>query len=284
MNSATQDPGPSISYPLKLRPLPQRIRFFPDETTRSFLRRLEKANAVQPGLLKRILHQTHQPWFETIAIWCEKPPETVAYAMPQLALQENHLIPAQNFAGRKAHRTRALACHRCTLAHQAGQFVEIYTTHDKTICPEHKLWISDGTTNPHDQLTISACPEILAAWHHHKNIIQRQGNTRTHKAYEASKMINWQWYDQFRHFTYTTNFVHTLTKNQTHPANPQAIISAALYPAIVELTAILASPYWMKIAHSKQPQEFLDRISTNITEGWKLTATTGPLQHWIEHS
>lgn len=257
---------------------------FPDETTKSFLHRLEDANAIRPGQLRKALQKIPGPWIETISLWCDQPLVSLDYAMPQLGLQQHGLINPRHFAGRRAHRIHGLACHRCALAHDAGRFVEIYTTHERAICPKHGLWIGEGTATPEDQLSIGACPEISAAWHHHKNIIQRQGPTRTRKAFETSRAINWQWYDQFHHFSSTANLFDILATNPPHRASQQATVSASLYPAIVELTAALASPYWARIAHSNHPNAFLDRISTTITEGWRPAGAHDPLRSWMERN
>lgn len=277
-------PAQGTPYPLDIRPLPIRIRLFPDETTKSFLHRLEDANAIPPGQLRKTLYKIPGPWIETTSLWCGQSIASVAYAMPQLGLQQHGLINPKHVAGRRAHRARGLACHRCALAHEAGRIVEIYTTHDQAICPIHGLWTGEGTAHPDDQLSIGACPALPAAWHHHKNIIQRQGRTRTRKAFETSRTINWQWYDQFHHFGYAANIYDVLAMSRPRRANQQAMVAASLYPAIVELAAALASPYWAKIAHSNHPEKFLDRISTTIAEGWRPAGAHDPLRSWMERN
>lgn len=242
------------------------------------------AHSWRPGESRKTLHKISEPWIETISLWCDQSLESLAYAMPQLGLQQHGLINPRHFAGRRAHRTHGPACQRCALAHDAGRIVEIHTTHEHVICPNHGLWIGEGTATPDDQLSISACPEIPATWHHHKNIIQRQVRNRTRKAFETSRTITWQWYDQFHHFSYTANVYDDLATSRPHRASQQPMVAASLYPAIVELAAAVASPYWAKIAHSNHPDDFLDRISTSITEGWRPTGAHDPLRSWKERN
>ena len=232
-----------------VRPLPVRIRLFPDETTRSLLRRLETANALHRGELKKTLRATRKPWIETISEWSGDSPERLTFAMPQLGSKNRVILDHDKLTGRPDRHTSGTACHRCSLAHGAGQYVEIYTTHERVLCPRHGLWIGDGAPQPTDQLSIRACPVIDAAWHHHINLIERRGHARMRTAFYISGVINWRWYDQFLHFTHTTDIYETLAADQPRHARSQAIVAASLYPATVELAAAIASPYWADIAH-----------------------------------
>lgn len=48
-------------------PLPAPIRVYKDETTPSFIRRLETANSPQPGHLRTLLKSSRRPWIESLA-------------------------------------------------------------------------------------------------------------------------------------------------------------------------------------------------------------------------
>ena len=176
-----------------VRPLPIKIRLFPDETTRSFLRRLEIANALHHGDLKKILRAARKPWIETISAWSGDSPERLSYAMPQLGGKKRVMLDHDKLTGRPDRHTIGTACHRCGLAHGAGSSVEIYTTHERVLCSRHGLWIGEGAPKPADQLSIRACPTITAAWHHHINLIERRGHARMRTAFHISGVINWRY-------------------------------------------------------------------------------------------
>jgi hypothetical protein len=160
--------------------------------------------------------------------------------------------------------------------------VEIYTTHERVICPRHKLWIGDGTHGIMDQFSVRACPDITAAWHHHKNLISQHGRSRVRTAFHTSSIINWRWYSQLHHFTHTTEICDALMADQPRHGHSQAIIAASLYPSIVSLTAAIASPYWAKIAHLRQPDLFLAQICNSVTDGWSPTGAHDPLRRWMD--
>lgn len=184
--------------------------------------------------------------------------------------------------GRPLRTSHAPACHHCTLARGAGPVVEIYTTHERVICPDHGLWIGDGTAGPSDQFSIRACPQISAAWHHHRNLITRHGHSRVRKAYHVANAINWGWYHQFQHFGPAMDTYDKLAAGKPLQASKPGLVAVALYPSAVALTAAIASPYWTGIALSPRPAAFLDRISVEVTEGWVPRGACDPLRHWME--
>ena len=135
-----------------VRPLPRTARLFPDETTTSFIVRLEKANALRTGQLKSVLRRSQRPWIETLTAWAEYDPEVLSRAMPQLAQPGARHVPNPARVGRPNRRIQGLACHRCALSRcQAGR-IQIYSTHERVLCPRHGLWLGDGVTTIEDQL------------------------------------------------------------------------------------------------------------------------------------
>ncbi|WP_423181307.1 hypothetical protein [Arthrobacter sp. NyZ413] len=263
------------------RPLPLPVRPYRDETTPSFIRRLETANALRPGQLRTLLKRNRRPWIESLAAWTNCDQTVLELAMPQLGLHDPARSLRQKLTGRPIRTTHTVACHRCTLARGAGRFVQIYSTHEQVICPRHRLWLGDGVTGVTDQLSIRDSPEITTAWHHHRNLITRHGRSGVRKAFHIAAVINWRWYDQFHHFTAATDIYDTLAANQPRHANSHAVMAASLYPSIVNLTAAMASPRWAEIAHSRHPDQFLDRISVEVTDGWQPRRASDPLRDWM---
>ncbi|WP_426989214.1 hypothetical protein [Pseudarthrobacter sp. Y6] len=266
---------------LPARALPRPVRPYQDETTRSFIRRLETANTLQHGTLRSPLNGSRRPWIESLTAWTGYDAAILMLAMPQLGMHNPDPSLRRKLAGRPTRTTHTAACHRCTLARGAGRYVEVYSTHERVICPLHGLW-TGGVTGFTDQFSIRAAPEITAAWQHHQNLITRHGRPGVRKAFHIASTINRRWYDQFHHFTATTDTYDELAADQPRHANNQAVVAASLYPAIVTLTAAIASPHWAKIAHSSRPDLFLDRISDEVTEGWRPRGAFDPLRHWMD--
>jgi hypothetical protein len=270
-----------MTLPSAVRPLPRPIRPYPDETTASFLRRLENANALIPGQLRHALRSRGAPWLNTLSTWSGHDPDVLSLAMPQLRGDRDHHIPDSVLAGRPKRTIRGIACRRCAQARSMGANIEIYTTHDKVICPAHGLWIGEGTNSCADQLPLHECPEIMAAWRHHRNLITRLGRARVRTAWRAASWINWRWYQQARQPPAFRLRHRILTKNDRIPQK-QAATAAALYLPTAALASVIASPYWEEIAHSRHPQPFLDRIGDEVTEGWlPPQGIYDPLRQWM---
>jgi len=110
----------------------------------------------------------------------------------------------------------------------AGPFVEVYTTHERTLWPHHGLWIGEGVGTIADQFSIGARPEIIDAWQHHKNLIARHGHAQVRRAFHISSVMNWSWYEQFQHFGAAMDTYESLTAGHARQADSQALVAAAL--------------------------------------------------------
>lgn len=268
--------------PASDRPLPRPVRPYQDETTRSYIRRINNANVLTHGELVKTMRRDRQPWMYDLATWNDTRPDILELAMPQLAQYRPDPALRLKLVGRPIRTTHSPACHRCTLSRGAGPYVEVYTTHERVICPDHGLWIGGGFGTTADQFSIGACQEIIEAWHHHKNLIARHGQAQVRRAFHISSIINWGWYDQFQHFSAAIDTYEALTTDHPRQVNSPALVAAALYPSIVTLTAAIASPSWRYIARSHQPQPFLDRVSHEVTDGWTPQGAFDPLRHWMD--
>lgn len=197
------------------------------------------------------------------------------------ALPSPRRPPHARSTGRPSRTNHKLACHRCALERTGTVRVEIYATHDQVLCPRHRLWTGEGVHGPTEQLSIQAAPEVLAAWHHHKNLVTRFGRSGVRKAFHIAGIINWRWYDQFHHFAPALDTYDALAASQPRNANSHAAVAAALYPSVVAPTAIMASPYWARIAHSGRPAQFLERVTGEVTDGWIPTGAADALRFWM---
>lgn len=216
-----------------------------------------------------------------LSAWSGHDPDVLSLAMPQLRGDGEPRTADPVLAGRPDRTMRGIACRRCAQARGSGGNIEIYTTHEKVICLRHGLWIGDGTHSCADQLPLHDCPEITTAWRHHRNLITRFGRARVRTASQASSWINWRWCQQARYLP-TFRLRHRILSQNDRIPQKQAAAAAALYPPTVALASVIASPYWEKIAHSRHPHRFLDRISDEVTEGWlPPQGIYDPLRRWM---
>lgn len=221
------------------------------------------ANHIGYGAVRQL--RNRKSWPEALAILSGNAVRTLVLAMPQLGA--GTLLPES--AGRPVCRATRIACSRCTLSRGAGNHVVVHTTHERVLCSRHLLWPGDGNAGAGTQVRLDACPGILSAHRHHRNLIIRFGRPAVLEAFEASSLIKWRWYEQFGHFGCFTdrNMALTASSNAPQAARP-ATVAAALYPSVVDLASALASPYWRAAAKSPDPAAFLERISSQVTDGW----------------
>jgi hypothetical protein len=266
----------------RVRPLPRKIRLFPDETTTSFIGRLETANALSRGQLKHTLQKSRRPWVDTLAAWTEFDPGRLSLAMPQLSPQYIRLVSDPRLFGRPNRRIERLACRRCAHERGAVERIEIFTTHEKVVCPRHRLWLGDGVETPGNQISVRTCPGITAASRHHRNLISRFGLTRVSRAFHISAYINRRWYEKFHHFDEVAHLHKRLTvADEPGQTANYATVAGTLYPTTVRLASTLASPFWEQIAHSTRPGRFLDRVTAEVTDGWFPEGGADPLRRWM---
>ncbi|WP_133159150.1 hypothetical protein [Arthrobacter glacialis] len=67
------------------RPLPRPVRPYQDETTRSFIRRINSANVLTHGELIKTMCRDRRPWMYDLATWNGTLPDIFVLEMPQLA-------------------------------------------------------------------------------------------------------------------------------------------------------------------------------------------------------
>lgn len=270
--------NPGSASTSRSRPLPIRVRLFPDETTASFILRLERKNHLSSGTIKNLLRQAGESWDESLAVLTCHDPGTLMLAMPQLGT-----APRRELQGRPLRRITGFACNHCALSRTGDSRIEIYRSHEQVLCPTHRRWSGDGTDSPDRQPGLGRCPEITAANRHHRNLISRHGRSRVLTAFHISSHINYRWFEQYRHFALFTDRYRALIsgKRSSRILQPAAFW-AALYPPTIELAALIASAHWAEIAHSQHPGPFLDRVSESITDGWHPHGYQDPLQHWMQ--
>jgi TniQ len=262
--------GPQLPLP-GIRQLPGLTKPVQDETVKSYLERLARANccAIEDlasylaphtwphddtkasGLLIASLHNWTNDIFTDIEISALAkatglPEASLAYALPELRDQyadaRSMVLRGRNIAGRPNYV--GLACHRCMAAKGITTHVYVWMRHDQIVCLHHKLWIGPGAYSAEDQLDVAKVPEVVAAQRKHRALIHRLRR-------------RWVFAVFPRAFGFADSWVPMKTRRQrwSQLRAPRGLPpgkfrfrgahwNAVIYPEAVALTGVLASPRW----------------------------------------
>lgn len=158
-------PAPVTSLPftpILLRPLPQTVAPFPNETLVSYRRRLAAANQTDFRLMR-----TPSRWLacplnelEKLELLSGHSRVTLVWALPELRSYSPRIAPPPENIGRIVRR----ACTHCGwLSGSNGQPIEVHvwSRHD-SVCVKHRRWLNGGLTI-RDQVDLTAVPEVVSA-------------------------------------------------------------------------------------------------------------------------
>jgi hypothetical protein len=236
-----------MDWPLPLRPLPRPVAPVRDETITSYLARLAEANRLDPAALQRLLSGSHRKDatvpFASLAAVTGMPPQSLAYAMPQICTptERAHVDVANR--PRPQPRGEVVACRPCTAATAGSRPVKVWALHEHVLCRRHRRWLSEE----HDQPDLSAQPEILDAARRHRWLIRRHGRDTVMRAYRDARHICLGWrlepHDHDPGFTRRMRIFHGPGWPEVEEDRYQSF-EAANYPQVVALTRLLASNYW----------------------------------------
>lgn len=271
-----------------LRPLPQLVAPFGDETISSYLARLAAANRLTPAKLRALLARSNRkdapvPLARLAAV-TGLPPVALALAMPQICAPGE--LAGLPIASRPRVRKgwSLVACRRCT----AGRPVTRWALHDDVVCARHRRWISQDQAQP----DLAAQPEILTAHRRHRRLIRRHGRDTVMRAFRDAHHICIRWrldgipdpgFGQRMETFHGPGW-------QDHDDDETHTLDAATYPQSVALTRLLASPHWRgQILGNRWPDEFAAEVSRSVAPGyiwdtyprirWRRD-TDDPLHEW----
>lgn len=160
----------------------------------------------------------------------------------------------------------------------------VWATHDDLVCHRHQRWLNPAGLAV-GQISVASCPEVLQAQRWHRNLICRSGRQRVLAAYEFSFNRCQQWFSAGYRFPTTLTRLERLDRAAGRPssmADPQLL--AALYPNVIALTAILASPHWRGVGRSTDADDrwkFHQRIIIEVTDGQTPIGPRDNLRNWI---
>lgn len=263
-----------MDWPLPLRPLPRPVPPVGDETITSYLARLADANRLEAAALRHLLTGSHRKHaeipFAALAAITGLPPASLAYAMPQIcpAPQRAHLSVANR--PRPRLRGEVVACRLCTASAAGGRAVTVWALHDRVVCRRHRRWLSEENAQP----DLSGQPEILDAARRHRWLIRRHGRDTVMRAYRDARSICIGWRlepnDRDPGFQRRMRIFHGCTWPEVEEDCYQTF-EAAIYPQVVALTRLLASPYWReRILQQGWPwhDEFVDELRRTVAPNY----------------
>lgn len=287
---------PALPLP-GIRQLPGLTKPVQDETVKSYLERLARANycaiedlasylaphtwphddAKASDFLIASLHHWTSDIFTGIELSALAkatglPEACLAYALPELRDQyadaRSLILRERNIAGRPNYV--GLARHRCVAAKGITAHVYVWMRHDQIVCLRHKLWIGPGAHSAQGQLDLAKVPEVVAA----------------------------QLPPTFpRAFEFADSWVPAKTRRQRYAQlrAPRgfpgkfpfrgAHWNAAIYPEAVALTGVLASPRWrssgLAADDDKSLQLIVQQIRTRVLPDYDPGQESEPILGWL---
>lgn len=273
--------------------LPRTVRLVPDETLRSYLARLAKANHLKADDLRLHLapdltptSRTAHTWLESLALASGASIDVLCYALPELRDQHPalHLLSLRGRTIAGKPNALGFACRHCMAAQGIFTPVERWVRHEHNVCLRHQLWIGRGLVHPNYQFSVAVCPEILHAQSWHLRLLRRHGRSWVYRAYLDADLIRERWCGyKLWHDAFEVR-QHALTASSKPLWRGHPAARAALYPEVVGLASLLASIYWRQRTLTDDVHE-LDRfyafVHDRVVPGYQPTGYRDHLVRWI---
>lgn len=277
-------------WPTHHQPLPRPVAPVLNETIESYLRRLATANQLDASALRIHISgdkrkSTPVP-LTTLALVSGQPTHALRYAILELSTGEE--LATMPICSRPrpggSQRRQCLPCTR-SRGHRAD--VWCWNHHDDVICFRHLRWIGDGIDHADaGQPDLSGQPDILRANRRHRRLIRRYGRDTAATAFREARYICRRWHDRGHHQHDFQRLMGLFHGHKWRVTASDPTIHAACYPQIVELTRLLASPFWRAKAqqHWPQPREFIDQTRRTVAPRfhWTLNRPHGVYDPLVE--
>jgi len=231
--AATRAPRPA--------PLPVPASPVAGETLASFLSRLAALNRTTREVLLDVL----PPWFHVKTRWHDdrwQPPSLISRAddaaarlaviSGSAAAAIKNALPA--FGGKSGQPVRAVtACRLCTASRRISDPVPVHLPAHLQVCLTHGIWLS-GPGTP--QISVSGCPDILAAERQARHLIRRC----TIEQLIYARLHAPAAHDDREWKRRMTALIES-NPRQAAESGPQAMLQAAAYPEAIAAAAGAAS-------------------------------------------
>ncbi|SCG72476.1 TniQ family protein [Micromonospora inositola] len=278
----------------RLRRLPRRVPPVHDETLESYIGRLAANNHLSRDHLVDYLTTTKRHdrrrnqlvSLDSQASVSGFAAASLAHALPEMRLRlpEREARPfiGQTVAG-QPNRQRPW-CRLCAAAKGIIGQVTIWARCDYSVCIRHQLWVGRGVWHPHDQLDVSDFPEITRAQVRLRRRIRRLGHARVSFYYlDACEVEHWVSRDPLALSPHNDRMKRLFAREQAESL-PLSYVYAAQYPEVVNILTVISSPFWRRMALSRQIEDrerFHDEIDRK-TKPSGIARGNRRLRTWID--
>lgn len=272
----------SPAVPRLARPLPRHVRPFPDETLSSYLRRVEYANQLTGGAVKRLARATDAGFVPALGQLTGVPVSSLIRAIPDLRSAAD-LDTYPELRGRvSTGARRRTPCTLCAVRYDRPGAISIWARHQDLICCHHQRWLgpNEGYTT---QFWIGDEPDILEAGRRHHRAVRTHGQRRASALYFDAAGIIERW---FRWGIELPGPQHLRARlHQHHPDKRSADVwAAAYYPVTIALLRIMLAA--QQGQHQRPPlpsvvQLARERVAAEVTSGYTPSGGFDPFLYWI---
>jgi hypothetical protein len=277
---------------LPARPMPIRVRPYPQETVSSFARRLAVANHLPAGEFldhigasksssrqplaparSRELH-LNKAAASRLAVFSGIPASALKRALPGLSFGSADDRPWRAWVPYRPPNRPVRACPVCTVRRQADEILHYQPLH-QPICMSHRHWLVGKEDNRRVELDL--LPEVIDAARRHMRLTRRREPAALTRAYRLANRIAQRWFDHRSFLTPIWNERYDRI-GATHAYGARVIT----YPETVGLASLLSSPYWTRliVRSSSSIPAFLLEAGRRIGHPYPENLRNDPLWYW----
>ncbi len=266
-------------WELPARRLPITVRPVPYETVLSYLGRLADANQLsRDALVRHLAHcgdttgtardaTLNAAAVDRLVILCGRPPASLRRALPGLARLSNATPSRPTLRWTWVEPgSLAAACTACVTRRGVRLPVMLRLPSHHYLCLRHSRWLRGRQEPAGTQLDVSGLPDVTAAQRRHDNLVRRYGADATGVAHSDAHEVVLGMLRRRRvvglHDRWDQRVARLGHAGQTLDTH-DAALQAALYPEMVALSTLFASPHWAQVATSRD-QGFRTRIFDEI--------------------
>jgi TniQ len=278
----------------RLQRLPIRLPPFPNETVRSYVRRLEAANHLPFGTLDNHLRdpvkQSGPPRPQRLAAISGWPLGRLQYALPELSdARPISLAGTRHGALRGFDPIPRRACRRCLASRGITGEATCWVLLNANVCVRHQRWIGPTNRDDADQFDLASLLDVVAAARRYRRFASRLGDRRVESTYHVALHITLRWAEREDFGQHRNRRLRVLGFDPdgfllaSHPA-----VRAATYPDTVTMSGLLASPHWLRVAasldHADHQRFWVEAARRLNLPDYRPYTGWDPLARWIDRN
>jgi hypothetical protein len=228
--------------------LPRRVKPITNEVLDDFLERLADANGINQFRLRSLLIRRGGSIRGGLSRTLAMSDRAIVFALPELRTT-NDLTTHPELAGRARAYSKSPGCPQCASRHGIRiPYPHVWSTHENVICQDHDMWLN-GTlfkpdpVRPAIPIRGATKADIRAAHRSHKQMIAEHGREHVRQAIAGAYDIvqRWNYWQPLEAVEYR---LHESEPDPTRHGEGTTCRNAAIYPEVVKVADVLASPDW----------------------------------------